>query len=164
VHGPRLSTPPLPGGFGFPLGFVTTIIVTFAAVAAGATTRPVWSLAALVGTTGSVACVSTLGAAVATATVAWALQAGFVLGRHGDLALTQVATRDAIAFLTAALFAFIVATAIRAIRDRVRPAMAHSSGVSGTRDVASSLNRRARPAEDAEPPDKGHAERYSVSA
>ena len=121
MHGPRLPAPPVPGGFGFPLGFVATIVVTFAAVATGATTHPVWSLIVLAGTTGLLACISTLGAAVATAAVAWTLQAGFVLGRHGDLALTPAAARDATVLVAAALCAFIVATAVRAIRIRLGP-------------------------------------------
>ena len=117
--GPRFPADRLPVALVFPLGCVATIAVAFDSVAAGATTRPVWSLIALAGTTGSLACVSTLGAAVATAAFAWAVHAGFVLGRHGDLALTPAATRDAIALLAAALVAFTIATAIRAVGDRV---------------------------------------------
>lgn len=94
----------------------------FGAVAAGATTRPELSLLVLACATGSLACVSTLNAAVATAAVAWALQAGFVHGRHGELAFTPNSFRDAIALVAVALLVFGVATAIRVIRHRDRSA------------------------------------------
>ena len=67
---PLLPRPPVSGGFGFPLGFVTSIVVTVGSVAAGATTRPERSLIALACTTGALACASTAAAAVATAAAA----------------------------------------------------------------------------------------------
>jgi hypothetical protein len=54
--------------------------------------------------------------------VSWALHAGFVLGRHGDLALTPQAMRDAIILGAVALLATILATLIRVLRHRVRAA------------------------------------------
>lgn len=120
----RVPTPPVPGGFGFPFGVLLATTVTVLAVAAGATTHPDLAVVALAGTTATVAAVSTLRATLGTAAVAWALHAGFVLGRHGELAFTAHATLDAIVLCATAVFAFIVATAIRVIRDRVSPAIA----------------------------------------
>jgi len=105
----------LPAGFGFPLGFLAATLATTAAVAGGATARPVLALVLLAAVVTAIAAISTSTAAVATAAVSWALHAGFVLGRHGDLALTPPALRDAITLGTAALLAALLATLIRAL-------------------------------------------------
>ena len=112
----RTPKSPIPGGFGFPLGFLLAIISTFVAVAAGATTHPQRVMIALAITTAAVAGLSTLRAGLATAAVGSALHAGFVLGRHGDLALTPQAGRDAIVLCAVAVIAFLLATAFRATR------------------------------------------------
>lgn len=110
---------PVNGRLGYPLGFAAAIVVTIVAVAAHGTGHPEWVLAALTATVAAVATVTTFPAALATAAVAWALQAGFVLGRLGDLVFTVASLAAAVALLTAALVAYTAATAVRHVR---RPA------------------------------------------
>lgn len=118
MHSSRPSSPPLPGGLGFPLGFLLAIVVTFVAIAAGATTHPQWTVAALAATGAVVACLSTFRATLATAAVCWALHSGFVLGRLGDLVFTPQAARDAVVLCAVATIAFLLATAVRTVRGR----------------------------------------------
>jgi len=105
---------PLPGGAGFALGFATSIVVTVAVVAAGATAHPVLSLAALAVTVAAVSAVSSPPAAAGTATVAWCLHDGFVLGRHGDLVGVTGSATAAVVLPAVALAATLIATTIRA--------------------------------------------------
>ena len=104
MHEPRL-----PGGFGFPLGFLASVVVTTGAVAAGATRHPTLAVLALAGVTIAIAAVSTSGATVGTAAVCWAMHAGFVLGRHGDLAFTARSTKDAVVLGAVAVIAALAA-------------------------------------------------------
>ncbi|HEV8556485.1 MAG TPA: hypothetical protein VGR06_08840 [Actinophytocola sp.] len=120
MHRPRVCLPPVPAGIGFPLGFLAAVVAATAAVGGGATAHPDLALVALIGVVVAIAAVSTLGATLGTAAVSWALQAGFVLGRHGDLALTTRALRDAIILAAAALLAAVVTALIRAMRHRLR--------------------------------------------
>jgi hypothetical protein len=112
VSRPRPSAPPVPGGFGFPLGFLAAILATAGAVAAGATEHPERALILLAAVTAAIGWASTFRAAIGTATVSWALHAGFVLGRHGDLAFTPQALRDSLILVTVAVLASGLASAI----------------------------------------------------
>lgn len=109
----------IPGGFGFPLGFLAAILTTTVAVAAGATTHPVLALIPLLAVTLTIAAASTPAAAVATAAVSWTLQAGFVRGRHGDLALTPQSMRDAAILGTVTLLAALTTTLVRTSHSRL---------------------------------------------
>lgn len=116
--------PPVPGAFGFPLGFVAAIGATLIAVAAGATGHPVRSVVVLAVAVAGVSAVTTLRAAVASAVIGWALHDGFVLGRQGDLVFTAGAGVAA---------AVLVATAVTVVATRitvaaVRMALAGQSG------------------------------------
>jgi hypothetical protein len=74
------------------LGIAATMLV----VATGATSQPVLSVIAMVAVVNLIALISTWWAALGTAVVCWFLHDGFVLGRHGDLALTGQAGHDAL--------------------------------------------------------------------
>ncbi|WP_158887797.1 hypothetical protein [Amycolatopsis anabasis] len=104
---------PIDGGFGFPLGFVATIAATLGAVAAGATRHPALALGVLVAVVAGIAAVTTVGAALGTAAMAWGLHAGFVLGRGGELAFTPDSARAAFLLAGTALVAFALTAALR---------------------------------------------------
>jgi hypothetical protein len=97
------------------LGFLTAILTTTVAVATGATTHPLAALLPLVAVVLAIAAVSTPAATVATAAVSWTLHAGFVLGRHGDLAFTPPSIRDAAVLGAAALLAVLGTTLARTL-------------------------------------------------
>ncbi|MEU5691965.1 hypothetical protein [Actinosynnema sp. NPDC020468] len=120
----RTTPPAMPPGFAFALGAVLGVLATTAAVTLGATTRPVLSLALLVAVVDTVAALSTTRATLATAAVCWALHAGFVLGRHGDLALTPDSARHASVILLCSLAGLVVAHLLRLVNRGVawRPA------------------------------------------
>lgn len=105
--------PPVPGGFGFPLGFAAGIVATGLAVASGATGHPAWSVGLLALTVAVVSALTSTPAALGTALVCWCLHDGFVLGRRGDLVLTSASARAAAVLLLAALAAVAIATAVR---------------------------------------------------
>lgn len=109
--------PPVPGAFGFPLGFVATIGATLIAVAVGATGYPIRSVVLLAVAVAAVSAVTTLRAAVVTAVFGWGLHDGFVLGRQGDLVFTVNA---------GVALAILVATAVTvvAVAGAVRIALA----------------------------------------
>ena len=81
----RYLAPPISGALGYPLGFLAAVAVTVVAVAAQGTEHPQWTLTALSGMAAAVATVTNLRAALAVGAVSWALHAGFILGRHGEL-------------------------------------------------------------------------------
>lgn len=122
VRRPRLPAPLVPGGFGFPLGFLAAILATTVTVAAGATTHPWVALIALAGVIAAIAGISTAGATVCTAMVGWTLYSGFVLGRHGDLAFTPRAMADAVILGAVAPLAALVAAVVRTAQARTRTA------------------------------------------
>lgn len=107
------AAPLLPRGFGFPLGLVVGILVTAAAIAAGATSHPAESLIALTVAVAVVSAITTAGAALGTALVCWALDSGFVLGRQGDLVFTGAALQAAAVLV---LTAVAVAVLFRLVR------------------------------------------------
>jgi hypothetical protein len=106
----------MPGGFGFPLGFVLAVAATALVVALGAPSRPILSVVAMVAVVDFVAMLTTIGATLATAVVCWCLHAGFVLGRQGELAFTPQSRGDAVVLVLCALTGFALASTIRAAR------------------------------------------------
>jgi hypothetical protein len=112
----RNLAPPVNGRVGYPGGFTATVIVTVVAVAAHGTEHPYGVLTALAVTVAVVGAVTTLPATVASAAVAWALQAGFVLGRHGELEFTVTSLAAAAVLVAAAVLAYTTALAVRYVR------------------------------------------------
>lgn len=104
------------GRLGYPLGFAGAIAVTLVAVAAHGTDHPQWTLTALAGTSAAVATVTTARATLATAAVAWALHAGFVLGRRGELVYTPASAAAAAVLCCAVVVAYVIAVAARYAR------------------------------------------------
>jgi len=91
------------GGFGFPLGFAAAVTATVVSVAAGATVHHAYSLGALIVVTAGVALVTPMRVALGVAAVAWALHAGFVLGRLGELVFTPESVRAATVLVAVAV-------------------------------------------------------------
>jgi hypothetical protein len=106
------------GRFGYPLGFMAAVTVTIVTVAAHATRHPLWSVAALAVVTAALATATTLPAVLATAAVCWALHAGFVLGRHGELQFSAASGGAAVLLLTVAVVAYAASRAARGLRVR----------------------------------------------
>lgn len=102
------------GGFGFSLGAALGVAATAVVVAAGATSQPVLSVIAMVAVVNVIALVSTWRAALGTAVVCWFLHDGFVLGRHGDLALVGQAGHDALVIGFDALGVLLLVSTFRA--------------------------------------------------
>ena len=98
----------MPGGFGFPLGSTLGIIVVTLGIMGGATSQPIISVVGLVAVIDAVAIFSTASAAIGTAVICWLLHAGFVLGRHGQLALTGQSRHDALVFAADALAVLVL--------------------------------------------------------
>ncbi|MFJ7215819.1 hypothetical protein [Amycolatopsis sp. NPDC098790] len=73
------------GGFGFPFGCVAAVVAVVLADLAGATRDPWYALVTLGPVVLLTAFWSSVTAAIGVAAVAWALDAGFVLGRAGEL-------------------------------------------------------------------------------
>ncbi|MCR6490517.1 hypothetical protein M8542_47710 [Amycolatopsis sp. OK19-0408] len=76
------------GGFGFPFGCVAAVVAVLVADVAGATGSPWYALVTLGSVVLFSACRTSVLAAFGVAVVAWALQAGFVLGRAGELSFS----------------------------------------------------------------------------
>jgi hypothetical protein len=96
------------------LGVVLGIAVTVLVVAVGATSRPVLSVIAVVAVVNLIAVISTWRATLGTAVVCWFLHDGFVLGRHGDLALVGQAGHDALVIGFDALGVLLLVSTFRA--------------------------------------------------
>ncbi|MFC4086509.1 hypothetical protein [Amycolatopsis samaneae] len=112
----------LPGGFGFPLGCVASVVAVLAAELAGATARPGYALAALVPVILVVAAATSVTAAARTASIAWAVYSGFVLGRAGQLVFDATAGRAALvlgAALGAGLLGGFLVRAVRTARTHL---------------------------------------------
>ncbi|WP_169792643.1 hypothetical protein [Lentzea aerocolonigenes] len=90
-------------------------------VATGAASQPVLSVIAMVVVVNVIALFSTWPAALGTAVVCWFLHDGFVLGRHGDLALVGQAGHDALVIRRARRAGARLAVACR-IDSRAAPA------------------------------------------
>jgi len=125
--------PVVSGSVGYPLGFVAAVTVTVLAVAAHATSHPLWSVAALAVPTAAIAAVTTLPAALATAGVCWALHAGFVLGRHGDLQFSSASAAAAALLVAVAVVVHAVGVVVRAgLRANRRPVAIPTPRAPGT--------------------------------
>lgn len=109
----RIDPRPVSGEFGFPLGGALAVVVTFVAVAAGATHHVGWAVVALAGTIAIMAAITTAVATFGTAVVSWFLVAGFVIGRAGQVSVTPAAGRAALVLLLTAVGACGVAGAVR---------------------------------------------------
>jgi hypothetical protein len=118
MRSPRWPASPVPGGFGFPLGFAASILVTTLAVAVGSTRHPTWSLLAPTATVIVMSSVTTTLAVLGSAAVCWALHTGFVLNRSGDLTFTAVPAFAAVVLGTAAIVAVAIAGVFRVSRHR----------------------------------------------
>jgi hypothetical protein len=82
-------------------------------VATGASSQPVLSVIAMVAVVNVIAVISTWRAALGTAVVCWFLHDGFVLGRHGDLALVGQAGHDALVIGFDALGVLVLVSTLR---------------------------------------------------
>ncbi|GAA5162186.1 hypothetical protein GCM10023214_28440 [Amycolatopsis dongchuanensis] len=91
----------MPGGSGFPVGFVLVVVVATASVAAGATRHPLESLVALAVAAGVVAAVADPAPAFGTAVFGWYVYDGFVLGRRGELVFTPDSATAAVVLASA---------------------------------------------------------------
>ena len=96
------------------MGVVLGIAATTLVVAVGANSQPVLSVIAMVAVVNLIALISTWRAALATAVVCWFLHDGFVLGRHGDLALIGQAGHDALVIGFDALGVLLLVSLLRA--------------------------------------------------
>ncbi|WP_158853900.1 hypothetical protein [Saccharothrix deserti] len=110
------TAPPVPAGFGFPLGVALGVAATLVSVGVGATRTPTVSLVAMAAVVDVIAMVTTVRATLATAAVCWALHAGFVLGRHGELALVPRSGHAALVLALCAFTALGFASTLRAVR------------------------------------------------
>lgn len=119
MHDRGSPAAPVPGGFGFPLGFIAGIVATLLAVATGAAGHPAWSLGLLALTVAAVAAVTSPAGALGTAVACWCLHDGFVLGRHGTLVLVPASAVAAAVLVPAALVVDTIATAVRVVRRRL---------------------------------------------
>jgi hypothetical protein len=109
----RRTRPPLGGDFGFPLGAVAGVLATIIAVAAGATAHPWLGLSILAVVSAATAVITSLWASLATAAVCWALHAGFVLGRYGDLVFDSRSGQAAVVLAAVTVITFAVASIVR---------------------------------------------------
>lgn len=96
------------------MGAALAVAATMLVVATGATSQPVLSVIAMVIVVNVIAVVSTAWAALGTAVVCWFLHDGFVLGRHGDLALVGQAGHDALVIGLDALGVLLLVSTFRA--------------------------------------------------
>jgi uncharacterized membrane protein len=134
VENKARAEPPLHGWLGYPVGFVAAIVVMTAAVAAHGTDHPLWTLTVLAGTEAVIAALATLRAGVASAAFCWAVYAGFVVGRGGELALTGASLRAAVVLVAVTVAAFAAATAARLVHARP-----HASQTIGSRPHSRAL-------------------------
>jgi hypothetical protein len=107
---------PVPFGFALCAAFGSAIVVTFIAVAAGATHQPAWVLLPFGALTVGAGIATTWGAAIATAWICWALDSGFVIGREAQLTFGPQSQLAALVLVALALVSGLGARMYRAAR------------------------------------------------
>jgi hypothetical protein len=96
-------------------GFVLVVLATVIAVMARDASHPVLGLVELSAAVAIVALASTLAATLFTAGMGWACYAGFLVGRHGVLALDRETLIGVVALLAVALVFTLVGAVGRAL-------------------------------------------------
>jgi|HubBroStandDraft_6_1064221.scaffolds.fasta_scaffold865930_2 K+-sensing histidine kinase KdpD len=99
-------------------GYCVMAVVTAVAVAAGATRRPGLAVVLLTAAVFVIAVRAAALPALGVAAVGWLFYAGFIVGRHGDLAWRGTASIAAIAALAGAALAGVAAGTLIARTDR----------------------------------------------
>jgi hypothetical protein len=110
----RNVAPPVSGRLGYPLGFAVAIAVMEVTVVARGTEHTWVALGVLAVTVAAVAAVTTLRAALAGAVFTWGLFAGFLVGRHGELAFTWSSAVGAVVLPVAVLAGYGLSAVVRA--------------------------------------------------
>jgi lysylphosphatidylglycerol synthetase-like protein (DUF2156 family) len=119
--------PPVPGGFGFPLGAALGVLVTIVTVAVGATGHPDLAVLPLAVSVAALAVLTTPAATVGASVLYWFLVAGFVIGREGQVSLDSTSMFAAAVLVLTAVACVTVTVAVRwvlAAHHRV-PAVQH---------------------------------------
>lgn len=96
-------------------GFVLAVLATLIAVSVGDAGRPVFGLVELSAAVAIVALASTLPAVLFTAGVSWGCYAGFLVGRHGVLALDRATLIGGVVLLAVGLVFVLAGAAGRAL-------------------------------------------------
>jgi hypothetical protein len=105
--------PPVPGGFGFPLGAALGVLVTIVAVAMGATGHPDLAILPLAVLVAALAVLTTPGATLGASVLYWFLVAGFVVGREGQVSFSATSMEAAAVLVFAAVACVAVMVAVR---------------------------------------------------
>lgn len=126
----RWPTPPVRGDFGFPIGAAAGVLVTVALVVDGGTHHPALSTVAFAVAIAVLSVLTTPAAVLGTAVLCWFLEAGFVLGRQGEVRITAATDRAALILIVTAVVVSTVVTAIRVTRAWRTPI--GSGGPNGT--------------------------------
>jgi K+-sensing histidine kinase KdpD len=112
-------------------GYCVLAVVTAVAVMAGATRRPGLAIVLLAVAVFAIAVQAPAPAALGVAAIGWLFYAGFIAGRHGDLAWRGTGSIVAIAALAGAAAAGVAAGTLicrTARRTAVRPRNAQTGG------------------------------------
>ncbi len=109
---------PLPSAFAAGLAFLSAIVVTAVAVAAGATHHPAEALLPLGLVTIAISLWTTWAGAVATAWICWALDSGFVLGREAQLTFSPQSQLAVLVLVGIALVGVLGGRTLRRSRSR----------------------------------------------
>lgn len=105
--------PPVPGGFGFPLGAALGVLVTIVTVGMGATGHPVLAVLPLAVSVAALAVLTTPVATLGAAVLYWFLVAGFVVGREGQVSVDGTSMRAAALLALTAVAGVAVLAAVR---------------------------------------------------
>jgi hypothetical protein len=105
--------PPVPGGFGFPLGAALGVLVTIVTVGMDATGHPVLAVLPLAVSVAALAVLTTPAATLGAAVLYWFLVAGFVDGREGQVSLDATSMRAAALLALTAVACVAVMAAVR---------------------------------------------------
>ncbi|WP_103352079.1 hypothetical protein [Amycolatopsis sp. CA-128772] len=104
-------------GFGFPFGCAAAVAAVIVADLAGATGHPWYALVTL-GAVVTTTAYRSPPPAAGVAVVAWALHAGFVLGRLGELTFDPASALAALVLTTALVTGTLTRTAVSSLRTR----------------------------------------------